>query len=652
VIRDNPTIRHLWPAWIPLSPPAGIAVSGRPLLNLSFALCYGLGGEAPWPYHAFNLSVHILAALVLFGVLRRTLALIPARAREGADGETGPGRATGLAFAIALLWTVHPLQTATVTYISQRSEGMMGLFYLLTLYCFIRYADPAPQSSATRQVEGGLRARPLGSRALSLGNPLVWAALSVGACLLGMATKQTMVTAPVLVFLYDRTFVSLSFREAWKRHRGLHLALASTWALLAPALTGLRDLGIGSDLGLSRWTYGFLECKVVLQYLWLSVWPHPLCLDYGPPVNVHAGDFIPWLCLLLPLLAAVGVALVRHPALGFAGAWFVLILAPTSSLIPVSLQPMAENRAYLPLAAVLCVGVVGLDFLLGSLRRTLACVGAAALLCAALTIARNTDYATEAGIWRDTVAKQPGNTRARYNLGTVLLKEGCGPEAILQLGEAVRLSPFYPEAHANLGLALADAGRFTEALAEYRQALRLKPDAAGVHNNLGISLVRLGRTPEAIPEFEAALRLDPSHADACGNLATALFESGRIAEAAARFQEAVGLRPTSAGLRNRLGVALAETGRLPEAIAQFEEAARLSPRSVQSHVNLGSALANENRFEEAAVQFEEAVRIDPRSADTHLQLGMALRALGRTDDAQAQFEIASRLRDGAPQGSP
>ena len=139
-IVDNPTIRHLGQLGRVLSPPAagGLTVGGRPVVNLTLALNYAFGGTNVWGYHALNLLIHILAGLALFGVVRRT-----------------PPRSTLFAFAVALLWTVHPLQTESVTYIIQRAESLMGLFYLLTLYCFIRYADETLARSATDPKRSG-----------------------------------------------------------------------------------------------------------------------------------------------------------------------------------------------------------------------------------------------------------------------------------------------------------------------------------------------------------------------------------------------------------------------------------------------------------------------------------------------------------------
>src|ERR1035438_6675615 len=207
-IAGNPTIRHLWPLGGPLSPPhgRGLTVDGRPILNISLAINYALSGIHPWSYHALNLLIHGLAGLTLFGVVRRTL-----------DRLGMPADSALLALCAAFLWTLHPLQTESVTYVIQRAESLMGLFYLLTLYCFIRYADRTPRSDASSNA---------GKTA-----PVLWAVFSVLACLLGMATKEVMVTAPVMVFLYDRTFFSGSFAQAWRRHRRLYAGLACTWLL-------------------------------------------------------------------------------------------------------------------------------------------------------------------------------------------------------------------------------------------------------------------------------------------------------------------------------------------------------------------------------------------------------------------------------------
>ena len=151
-IVENATIRHLWPPWQPLMPPRNISttVQGRPIVNLSLAINYALNGFRVWGYHALNLATHIGAGLVLFGIARRTLRQPRLQQRFGEAAEM-------LALAIAILWVVHPLQTESVTYVVQRAESLMGLFYLLTLYGFIRGAelDALPNDGNERRVGAG-----------------------------------------------------------------------------------------------------------------------------------------------------------------------------------------------------------------------------------------------------------------------------------------------------------------------------------------------------------------------------------------------------------------------------------------------------------------------------------------------------------------
>ena len=221
-ILENPTIRHLWPIWKTLCPPNdGETVSGRPLLNLSLAR---------------QLRRQRLERVELpCGEPGHSRLGGPAVVRHRCGGRSCCRRmrdrwaaaATPLALAIALLWAVHPLQTESVTYIVQRAESLVGLFYLLTLYCFIRGADSARAASLVRRCGAGLPA--------------------------GHGQQGGHGFRPADVLLYDRTFLAGSFREAWRRRWGLYLALAGTWLLLGWLVvsTGNRGGTAGFGVGIS-----------------------------------------------------------------------------------------------------------------------------------------------------------------------------------------------------------------------------------------------------------------------------------------------------------------------------------------------------------------------------------------------------------------
>jgi tetratricopeptide (TPR) repeat protein len=655
-IVENRTIRQLWPIWPALSPPPnGETVSGRPLLNLSLAINHALGGLDVWGYHAANLVIHVAAALLLFGILRWTFLTPTLCDRFGKA-------AVPLALAAALLWTVHPLQTESVTYIVQRAESLAGLCYLLTLYCVIRGAG----QKGVRNLRQGHPASSLATsplsrkeREMSWHAPL-WYAAAILACLLGMAGKEIMVTAPLMVLLYDRTFLAGSLAEAWRRRRGLYVGLAATWALTAYLIcsTGLIVRQPETKVP-DAWSYARSQPGVILYYLRLAVWPSPLCLVEEWPVASTFWELLPAALVLGLLVAATVWGLIGRKACGFLGAWFLLILVPTSSILPLG-QLAHEHRTYLSLAAVAALVVAGgyarCEKLLPrpagtGCRAALVRWGAPALAWVVVslalgctTVARNRDYQSLLAIWQDTVDKRPHSFTARINLGSVLAALGRTDEAIAHGTEAVRLKPNSPTAHNNLGTALGEAGRTKEAIAQYREALRLKPDSPEVRNNLGVTLINLGRIDEAIAHCTEAVRLDRDYAEAHNNLGLALASAGRTDEAIQQYDYALRLKPDSAETQANLALALVRTGRTNQAIEHCRQALRLKPGDAKTHLDFGYMLLRVGKTDEAMEHYLAALRLKPDYADAHNNLGALLAGRGNTDEATAHYREALRLK--------
>ena len=420
-IRDNPRIRDVWP-----SGEAGYAIqtseAGRPVVRLSLAINYALGelelgdgatgrvagafgigrgGTDVRGYHVFNLLVHVLSALLVFAIVRRT-ARLPnpalARLREAAPV---------LAPSTAALWLVHPLNTDAVTYVIQRTELLMGFFLLAMLLAAILA---------------------LGSR-----RPQLWCAVAVLCCALGMGCKGSMAAAPILGVVHDRAYAFPSLRAALRARWPLYGGLAGTWVLLAFLIaTGPRDQTVGLDLGVPWWRYAATQPGVILGYLRLAFWPDELCLDHGRALASTAGEIVPGAIVVGALVLATLWALFWRPALGFLGAWFFLILAPSSSVVPIVTEVAAERRMHMPLLAVVVLVVVGLHELarvaslrLGATRERALGVARAAVALAtlvlapvltAVTVGRNADFESDLTIWEDTVAKRPDSFVARNNL--------------------------------------------------------------------------------------------------------------------------------------------------------------------------------------------------------------------------------------------
>jgi len=564
-IPDNPSIRSLWPLAQPLSPPnRGEAVSGRPLVNLSFAVNYALGGVEVRGYHLANIAVHVGCALLIFGIVRLTL-----------DD-------TGVAAASAVIWMVHPLESEAVDYISARTESLMALCYLGTVYASVR----------------SLRSPRAGR----------WIALAVASCAAGMACKESMVTAPLIVAAYDRTFAFRSWKEALRRRWLLYGGLAATWIVLAGLImSGPRAHSAGfvtaSEVGLQTetgvWPYLLNQTRLVVHYLWLWVWPRQLVLDYGLPHPMSFADAAPY-AIGLAFLGLITLAgLVVRSQLAFLGVWFFVTLAPASSVIPIVTEVGAERRMYLPaIALAILIALAGRQV---SKRSTMAAVALFVCLASALaaaTIARNTEYRSAISIWTTVVDRWP-HGRAHQNLAAVLQAAGRQREMMTHLQEAVR---DFPEARYDLGAQLYFTGDTEQALPQLDQFLRERPDhpkARDARNLIGKAHAKLGDAAMARKDYASAIE---------------------------HYRGAVPTNQGAAGLWTSLGIALAASDRIDEAVESFRQAAAIEPLSARAHRNLANALLDARDVDGAVQHAREALRLNPQDAVTREILRDALDA--------------------------
>lgn len=521
-IPQNESIRALWPLSAVLFPEVtgGRTVESRPVVNLSLAVNYHFGGLNVRGYHLFNLLVHIAATLALYGVVRRTLML-------PRWSESTRGRAPSLAFFCALLWGLHPLQTESVTYIIQRAESLASLFYLLTLYAAVR--------------GHGNRFAP------------AWNAISILACGLGMGTKEIVATAPLAVLLYDRVFLYSSASEMLQQRRWLYAGLAGAWLVLLVLMAAGQGRGgsVGFGSGVTPADYLSTQCWAISHYLRLAIIPWPLVLDYGNQLVTEPAQVLPGLLILVALLAGTAVGFRFHPWIGFLGSCFFLILAPSSSFVPIVTQVAAEHRMYLPLAAVVVFLVVAADALwrrwqsrLEGNERSAALPALAALAVAAvfgwLTWQRNVEYRTEESIWQDTVSKRPDNIRTHSNMALLFLAAGNTEASLREVDICLKIDPKSPKHRHFRATLLLQQKRYEAAIEDYNQALKYDPTNTESWNNRGIAWQELGRHDLAILDFTAALERDPQLAVAYQSRAIshqALGQNGAAEADARRFLE-------------------------------------------------------------------------------------------------------------------
>lgn len=606
-----------------LHPDPESPMAGRPLVNVSFAMNYAADDLNLRGYHAVNLGLHLVCALFLFGLVRRTLELPSIDERIGRH-------ATNIAFISALLWVVHPLNSEVVDYLTQRTESMMAMFYLATLYATVR---------GTTERRGGR-----------------WRVLAGVTCALGTACKESMVTAPLIVILFERTFVFDSWRDALKQRWLYYGGLASSWLLLAALLSsGARKYSAGFSSGASAWTYLLNQTVMISRYVYLVFWPRSLVVSYGP-MRDHIGPAVlPFGTVVLAGLTLTAILLARAPKVGFLAASFFVLLAPTSSVIPIWTEVGAERRMYLPLAS-LTVLVVALGFLAWdrlSLRRAndtgsgarpipAALVVIVTIALATRTVLRNRDYSSALTMARTVLADWP-TPSAHAMVGTALAADGQHEGAIAELALA---APEYPPAGYQLGGELFNAGRLDLALKELQQFVRQAPlsfDVPSAFAIIGRIYMLQQRWSLAIPNLSQSLARDPSNVTARGYLADAFFYAERFPEAISEYQVFLAVHPNDVGALSNLGIALFSTGHGDTAVEVFRRAVQIDARSSVAHNNLVRALLNNHDVDAAVAEATRATIQNPQDADGHDLLGRSLLEEGRVADAIREFERAIAL---------
>ncbi|QDU92967.1 tetratricopeptide repeat protein [Lignipirellula cremea] len=578
----------------------------RLVVDATLELNRALGGEAPFGYHLFNVGVHLATGVLLFLLVRRTLRSPVCRVT--AD------RGTALAFACAAIWLAHPLATQAVTYVIQRSESLMAMFFLLFLY-------------AVSQSEPALDATPsAGGR----GRKVWWLIMAAVAFFLGLHSKAVMVAAFPVALLYDRIFLVDRTADLWRKRGALYGGMlvvglvAAGW--LAATLQGVPGMNVGlSGAAVSPGTYALTQTGVILHYVRLALVPWPLCFDYGWPAATLAQAW-PSCLAVLALLLLTGLALWKVPPFGFLAATFFLILAPTSSLAPIK-DLAVEHRMYLPLAALVCLAVLAADALWRKLfivDGSVAADGPSRFLAAAplavlvllviglgmLTRQRNEDYQSSISLWAATIRTAPQNGRAWHNLALALEKNGDDQAAVAVARKWLETCQADQRPTGECRLLLGELFTRQQRLVAAGQQLALAieeleeaPPTPENQENLGFAHGSLGVLCDQEIQQQVALMQQTPNPDL---VALEGFFQQKLEQAAGHYRQAIALRPGDPQTHAMLGQVLAHQQKPQEAIEQFRQAVALSSHSPAPHYDLAVLLEQVGEKEQAAVHFERA----------------------------------------------
>jgi protein O-mannosyl-transferase len=541
----------------------------HPLTTLSHLLDVELFGLDAGAHLTVNVTLHALAAVALFAVWRTM---------------TGARWASAW---VAGVFALHPLHVESVGWVSERKDVLSGLFWMLTLGCWIRYVR-----------------RP--SRARSVAVATVFA--------LGLAAKPMLVTLPFVLLLLD----------VWPLGRTatvpLRTRLVEKLPLLALAVadgvvTLLTQTRVGAVATLAAVPLGDRVANALLayvRYLRKAVWPSDLAVFYPIDTTFPLARVAAAAALLAAITALAVRARARRPYLLVGWLWYLGTLVPVLGIIRQGEQAMADRFTYLPLIGVTVMVAWTAADVLGARGRTLlALAGAATLVAAALvTVAQVAVWRDSVTLFRHALAVTRDNYVAHTNLAAAL--DATDPdEAARHYAEAIRLKPTYAKAQLNYGVALARRGEVDAAEAHYAEALRLDPGSAMAEYDWGKLRAERGDLDAAIGHYERALALDPRYAKAYNNLGWALAARGDLAGAEANYRQALALAPDLTAAHNNLAVVLERQGRTADALAHAGTASRLAPDEPRAHANYAALLATAGRFDEAIAEYREALRLAP-----------------------------------------
>lgn len=551
--------------------PGALLQGGRPTTDVTFAIDRAIGGLSPRGYHLGNLLLHLATVLLVFLFTREILR------------RAGRASVDGVAVAVAGLFALHPLQSEAVSYVAQRSEVLASGLYLATLLLLLR----------AERAGAGLRGALLGLAALAL-------------FVVGMGAKAILATAP-LAWLLLLLAVPPEGERPGKGRWGWRLALVAPFVLTTLLLVrgALVSVEGKADAGFSvprsaPGSYFLTQWRAVTTYLRLLVfpsgqnadWSFPLSASVGEPAVLASGAF------LAALLAAAAFTWWRcrrgedtPAASGRAAAygvvWFFLVLAPTSSFLPIA-DVLVEHRVYLAAWGPFLALVLGGEALLGRLpsgsrgRVAVVGVGAVWLALAVALHLRNAVWESDLAFWRDAVAKSPGKARP----------------------------------HLGLGLALAQRGDAAGAVAELSAGLSRAPeDAIGLRvallHSLGGALIQLGRSPEAVLRLRQAVELDPGAFEPRQGLALALWNEKDLDGAEQAARAALDRAPRAAAATRVMGQVRMARGDDAGAVPFLEQAVRARPNDAPVRYDLGAAYANLERKGDACASWKAVLRLPP-----------------------------------------
>ncbi|MCD6585401.1 MAG: tetratricopeptide repeat protein [Desulfobacteraceae bacterium] len=608
----------------------------RPLSNISFAVNYYFSNLQPFGYHLVNILIHSLSGIFLFFLLQNTITLaqpgIFCRNDLSGLSRKGPFDSQLIAFLAVLVWLFHPLHTESVTYICQRMTSLAGMFYVLSIWLYVkgRLSARFPDKTNHRQI------------ILFLG--------SAAAGGLAVLSKPNAATLPVMILFYEWAFFQ-NFRLDWFKRRFmwiiLVLCLVCVFSILFLGNTPIdRILSAYAHRDFTLLQRVLTESRVIVYYLSLIVFPsyQRLNLDYDYPISTFLIAPSTTVIAIMAIIGLLGLAVYsskKEPFIGFAVFWFLANLIIESSVI--GLEIIFEHRTYLPSMFLIAAMAVIIFRFCQSDRIAVVIFCMIIFIEGLWTWQRNEIWQDELILWQDCVEKSPEKARSYYNLGCLLSQKNQLDQSISYFYKAAVLEPGSSYVHYNLGCELAKIQSNKQAMAHFSKVLALDPNHADAHTNMANILSELGKQDRAIGHYRKAAALRPKNQEYLSNLGAALFSKGMVEDAIIYYQKAYQLKPDNITILNRLGYALFSWGKTDESIPYYMKVLELSPNNAEANGKMGDVLMRKKEYHQAISHYIKALKKNPNDAQSHYNLGIAYSRTDRLKQAEGHFKQAIKI---------
>ncbi len=485
---------------------------GRFFLYLTFAFNYRIGQFDPFSYHVVNWIIHILSAAGVFFLLKLVLTQ-----QENKTGSFDKNKVIWMAWAGALFFLLHPLQTQAVTYVIQRTASLAALFYVLAI---LFYGLGRKENPQTRR----------------------WYVLSGVCTLLALFTKQNTYSLPAAFLAYEGCLIPASERSSKKR-KGFLLALGGLFSLPVIAFFlvqyhpespgGILAATVDVAAKMTRWKYFLTQQSVVAHYLRLVILPIGQNVDYDWPI---AKSFFELRTLLgsfvLLIFLAAGIICFRKGfrAAAFGIFLFFIALSIESSIIPIA-DVIYEHRMYLPMAGLSLLFAIVLKNLAERFGHAMLLVFLMTGALGLTTYQRNKVWATEGSLWADVLKKSPNNSRALVNVAAEKGNRGEIDAMLPLYQKALEIDPNNSIALLNRGLVYQTQKSWELSLKDFLRLIEAAPENILGYMQTGYTYLQMGDYPKAEKYLKQTIQKNPDYHGGYYRLADLYKRTGRFDEA-------------------------------------------------------------------------------------------------------------------------